>query len=109
MVNPSSIVLDLSSGTIFFYQKLLEFNPAKLASYSLLRENTKFSLLKPTDKSNSSFCTFEIDRLAAHELFGTTLSCRDFSWSGVLSLISIYGLCFNSGNTAVNKVPYGMR
>ncbi|GJZ90151.1 hypothetical protein Tco_0662078 [Tanacetum coccineum] len=33
-------LLDLSSGTILLYQKLLEFNPGNLSSVQLLRENT---------------------------------------------------------------------
>nr|GFA33548.1 hypothetical protein [Tanacetum cinerariifolium] len=49
MVKLFFYLLDLSSGTILLYQKLLEFNPA--------------------DKSNSSFSTFEIERLATHKLF----------------------------------------
>ncbi|GJU37969.1 hypothetical protein Tco_1186323 [Tanacetum coccineum] len=43
----------------------------------------RFSLFKPADEANSAFCTFEIERLAAHKLFVARFSCyRSFSLSG---------------------------
>ncbi|GKD34417.1 hypothetical protein Tco_1249926 [Tanacetum coccineum] len=77
-------LLDLSSRTVLLYQKLLEFNPGNLVSFFYPN-----SSLKLADKANSSFRTFEVDKLAAHELFVATFSCyMSFSWSGGIMLVA---------------------
>ncbi|GJW22089.1 hypothetical protein Tco_0032711 [Tanacetum coccineum] len=62
-------------------------------------------LLNYADETNSAFRTFEVDRLAAHELFVATLSChRSFSWSGgIISICHVSGLCFQSGGNTISN------
>nr|GEV05807.1 putative reverse transcriptase domain-containing protein [Tanacetum cinerariifolium] len=50
----------------------------------LLSGKYQFSSFKPVDEANSAFCTFEIERLAAHKLFVAIFSCyKSFTLSGV--------------------------
>ncbi|GJU95777.1 hypothetical protein Tco_1320533 [Tanacetum coccineum] len=82
-------LLDFSSGTIFLYQKFIEFN---LVFDTVAMGKHRLSSLKPADTSDSSFCTFKVDSLAAHELFVVTLSCYwSFSFSGVpIGIVNIF-------------------
>ncbi|GJT35317.1 hypothetical protein Tco_0925736 [Tanacetum coccineum] len=45
---------------------------------------------KPADETNSAFHTFEVDRLAARELFVATLSCKEAAWSG--GIIQVFAM-----------------
>ncbi|GJX42670.1 hypothetical protein Tco_0257660 [Tanacetum coccineum] len=60
----------------------------------MLWENT-IQVLSPAI-DHSPLSAFEVDRLAAHELFIATLSYhRCFSWSGgIISICHVSGLCF---------------
>nr|GEX03143.1 hypothetical protein [Tanacetum cinerariifolium] len=52
----------------------------------------QFSSFKPVDEANSAFCTFEIERLAAHKLFVATFSCyKSSTLSSVpIGIVSIW-------------------